>query len=55
MDWQKVILQKDKIYFFKKREFEGIFTTNNHIFYNSIQINIIIVYEYIILFLNYPI
>ena len=52
----KSILQKDKIYCFKYREFYNIFTINNHIFDNSIPINIkftftvheyIIVYEYI--------
>ena len=46
------------IYYFKYREFWGISTINNHISDNSIQINInftFIVYEYIILSLNYPI
>ena len=58
MDWQKSIIQKDIIYYFKYREFSGIFTINDHISDNSIQINIkftftvyeyIIVYEYILL------
>ena len=40
MDWQKCILQKDKIYYFKYREFSDIFTINNHIFDKSIQTNI---------------
>ena len=51
MDWQKSILQKYKIYYFKYREFYDIFTINNQIFDNSIQINIkftfTAVYEYI--------
>ena len=58
MDWQIVILQKDTIYYFKYGEFWGIFTINTNIPDNSIQTNIrftIIVCEYIILFLNYPI
>ena len=49
MDWEKIILQKDKIYYFKYRYFYGIFTINNCISDNSIQINIkftFIVYEY---------
>ena len=53
MDWQESILQKDKIYYFKYREFYDIFTINNHIFYQSIQINIKLtftVYEYIIVY-----
>ena len=40
MDWQKFILQKDKVYYFKYRECYGIFTRNNRIFDDSIQINI---------------
>ena len=53
MDWQKSILQKDNIYYFKYRGFEGIVTINNHIFDNSIQINIkftFIVHEYMIVY-----
>ena len=54
MDWQKSILQKDKIiYYFKYREFSGIFTINDHIFDNSVQINIkftFTVYEYTIVY-----
>ena len=49
MDWQKSLLQKDKIYNFKCREFYGIFLINNQIIDNSIQINIkftFVVYEY---------
>ena len=58
MGWLKSILQKDVIYYFKYREFSGIFTINDHISDNSIQIKIkftftvyeyIIVYEYILL------
>ena len=58
MDWQKSTLQKDKTYYSKYREFSGIFTINDHISDNSVQINIkfiftvyeyIIVYEYILL------
>ena len=57
MDWRKIVLQKD-IHYFKYREFSGIFTINDHISDNSIQINIkftftvheyVIVYEYILL------
>ena len=51
MDWQKSILQKDKTYYLKYQELQGIFTTNNHIFDNAIQINIkftFIVCEYIL-------
>ena len=40
MDWQKSIIQKDIIYYFKYREFSGIFTINDHISDNSVQINI---------------
>ena len=40
MDWKKIIMQKDIIYYFKYREFSGIFTINDHISDNSIQINI---------------
>ena len=36
--WQKSILQKDITYYFKHREFSGIFTVNNHISDNSGQI-----------------
>ena len=52
------ILQKGITYYFEYREFSGIFTINDHISDNSIQINIkftftvyeyIIVYEYILL------
>ena len=58
MDWQKSMLQKNIIYYFKYQEFSGIFTINDHISDNSIQINIkftftvyehIIAYEYILL------
>ena len=58
MDWQKSTSQKDIIYYSKYREFSGIFTINDHISDNSVQINIkfiftvyeyIIVYEYILL------
>ena len=54
----KNTLQRDITYYFKYREFSGIFTINDHISDNSIQINIrftstvyeyIIVYEYILL------
>ena len=31
MHWQKVVLQKDKTYYFKYREIEGIFTIDTHI------------------------
>ena len=53
------MLQKDIAYYFKYREFSGIFTVNDHISDNSIQINIkltftvceyVIVHEYILLF-----
>ena len=37
MNWQKCVSQKDKIYYSIYREFEGIFTKNNHIFDNSMQ------------------
>ena len=50
MDWQKSIIQKDIIYYFKYREFSGIFAINDHISDNSIQIKIkftFTVYEYI--------
>ena len=50
MNWQKDTLQKDKMYYFKQQELQGIFTINNHIFDNLIQVNIkftLIVYEYI--------
>ena len=40
MDWQKSTLQKDIIYNSKYREFSGIFTINDHISDNSVQINI---------------
>ena len=40
MGWQKSILQKDIIYYFKYWELWGIFTKNDHISDNSIQINI---------------
>ena len=40
MDWQKSILQKDITYYFKYWEFSGIFTIHDHIFDNSIQLNI---------------
>ena len=49
----KSIIQKDIIYYFKYREFSGIFTINDHISDNSIQINIrftFTVYEYIIVY-----
>ena len=36
----KSIIQKDIIYYFKYREFSGIFTINDHISDNSVQINI---------------
>ena len=52
IDWQKFILENGKIYYFKYREFLGIYTINNHISDNLVQINInftFIVYEYIIL------
>ena len=52
MDWQKSMLQKH-IYYFKYREFSGIFTINDNISHNSIQINIkftFTVYEYIIVY-----
>ena len=59
MDWQKVILQNDKIYYYKYREFWGILTINNQFSDNSIQTNInftFIVYEYIVLYIiSYPI
>ena len=45
------VFQKYIIYYFKYREFSGIFTINDHISDNSIQINIrftFTVYEYII-------
>ena len=48
---EKMFIQKDKICDFKQQELEGIFTINNHVFHNSIQINIkftFIVYEYMI-------
>ena len=54
MDWQKSVLQKDKIYNFKYRECTintDICTINNHIFDNLIQISIkftFTVYDYII-------
>ena len=62
MDWHKSILLKDITRYFKYREFSGIFTIDDHISGNSIQINIkfaftvttyeyIIVYEYILLFI----
>ena len=53
MDWQKSILQKDITYYSKYREFSGIFTINDHISDNSVQINIkfiFTVYEYIIVY-----
>ena len=40
MDWQKIILQKDKIDYFKYREFKEIFAINKHISANSIQTNV---------------
>ena len=40
MDWQKSTLQKDITYYSKYREFSGIFTINDHISDNSVQINI---------------
>ena len=55
MDSQKSMLHKDITYYFKYREFSGIFTVNDHISDNSIQINIkftftvceyTVVYEY---------
>ena len=51
MDWQKKLLQK--AHYFKYRTFSGIFTINDHISNNSIQINIkfiFTVYEYIIIY-----
>ena len=51
MDWQKSILQKDIIYYFKYREFSGIFAIKYRIFDNSMQINIkftFTVYEYML-------
>ena len=51
MDLRKIVLQKD-IHYFKYREFSGIFTINDHISDNSVQINIkftFTVYEYILL------
>ena len=36
----KIILQKGKTYYFKYQRSSGIFTITNHIFDNSIQINI---------------
>ena len=56
IDWQKFILQNYKIYYFKYQEFWGVYTINNHVSDNSIQINInstVIVCEYIIVSLNY--
>ena len=46
MDWQKSIIQRDIIYYFKYQEFSGMFAINNSD--NSIQINIkfFTVYEY---------
>ena len=40
MDWQKNISQEDKMYYFKYWDFQSIFTINNHIPDNSVQINI---------------
>ena len=40
IDWLKSILQKDMSYYFKYREFLGIFTINDNISDNSIQLNI---------------
>ena len=57
MDWQKSILQKDTIYYFKYRGIlRHIFTINDHISDNSLQINIkctFTVFEYIILYEYY--
>ena len=59
MDSQKSMLHKDITYYFKYREFSGIFTVNDHISDNSIQINIkftftvceyVIAHEYMLLF-----
>ena len=47
MDWQKSLLQKDKMYYFKYREFSGIFTINDHTSDNSAQINIKFTFMYI--------
>ena len=54
MDWQKIILQKDKIDYFKYREFKEIFAINKHISANSIQTNVkftFIAYEYMYRFI----
>ena len=54
MDWQKIILQKDKIDYFKYRRFKEIFAINNHILGNSIQINVkftFMAYEYMYRFI----
>ena len=51
MDWQKSILKKDIIYCLKYQKFYVIFSINNHISNNSIQINIkftFTMYEYTI-------
>ena len=40
MGWKKSILPKDRKYYFNYRELWGIFTKNDHISDNSIQINI---------------
>ena len=50
---KKKLLQKDRTHYFKYLEFSGIFTINDHISDNSIQINIkfiFTVYEYIIIY-----
>ena len=47
--WQKVVLQKDKIYYFKYREIEGIFTIDNHIvFLHRSTLNRNLLYMYIL-------
>ena len=55
MDWHNSIVLKDITYYFKYREFSGIFTINDHVSANSIQINIkftftVTAYEYIIVY-----
>ena len=49
MHWQKVVLQKDKMYYFKYREIEGIFTIDNHIvFLHRSTLNRNLLYMYIL-------
>ena len=50
MDWQKSYSEKDIIYYFRHREMYGIFTIDDNISDNLIQINIkfrFTLYEYI--------